>query len=256
MGNLFFPLAIVLNFILLYSSTIVHALSTSSPKNLNPLPIDGSKWPDKFPAKNHCSRCGLCETTFVSKVKESCAFLGEGMKRMDSMESKVHGRHRNLDLTWSDDGANDENDENVHKISNDEGRFGVMERPMMLGKGVGIPHAQWTGCITGIAISMLESGMVDAVVCIASKSENEKAKANENDGLEGKGKGKENESNYSWSEPEPILARTVEQVLRGRGVKPALAPSLKVLDEIKNDETVQKLLFCGVGCAVQGEFTF
>jgi len=34
-------------------------------------------------------------------------------------------------------------------------------------------------------------------------------------------------------------------------VKPALAPSLRVLDEIREDKTIKNLLFCGVGCAVQ-----
>ena len=43
----------------------------------------------------------------------------------------------------------------------------------------------------------------------------------------------------------------MEQVLRGRGVKPALAPSLAVLDELKDSTDIKKLLFCGVGCAVQ-----
>jgi hypothetical protein len=40
-------------------------------------------------------------------------------------------------------------------------------------------------------------------------------------------------------------------VKRGRGVKPALAPSLRVLDEIRRDKSIRRLLFCGVGCAVQ-----
>jgi 7-hydroxymethyl chlorophyll a reductase len=32
----------------------------------------------------------------------------------------------------------------------------------------GIDGAQWTGIVTQIAISMLESGAVDAVVCVQS----------------------------------------------------------------------------------------
>lgn len=100
-----------------------------------------------------------------------------------------------------------------------------MSKPILLGKGVGIEGAQWTGCVTAIAKSMMESGLVDAVVCVSS------------DG--------------GWSDPEPIIARSVDDVLKGRGVKPALAPSLKVLDEIKADQSIRKLLFCGVGCAVQ-----
>jgi coenzyme F420-reducing hydrogenase beta subunit len=193
-----------------------------------PTPIDPSGWPDRFPAKEHCSKCGLCETSFVSRVSDACAFLDEGMARMDALEVKIHGRGRDIDkMVWSDNCSSKEESDLA-----DEGRFGVCHQPMMLARGVGISNAQWTGCVTGIALSMLESGMVDAVICIATENSGEKEQ---------------------WSSPEPIIAKTTEDVLRGRGVKPALAPGLRVLDEINRDTTIRKLLFCGVGCAVQGE---
>lgn len=189
---------------------------------LAPKPIDPSGWPDRFPAQDHCSRCGLCETTFVSKVQDACAFLGEGMGRIDSFEANVHGRSRHY-LLSGDDNDND----------NDEARFGVLQQPIRLAKGKGMtPEAQWTGVVTSIAYSMLEAKEVDAVVCIASSQQQQ-------------------ESDDGWCNPQPILARTTEQVLQGRGVKPALAPSLAVLDEIQADSSLRKLLFCGVGCAVQ-----
>jgi len=150
------------------------------------------------------------------------------MSRMDELEVVVHGRQRQVDsLVWSDD---DNNGSSSGSSTAEEGRFGVLYEPVRLAQGVGIPGAQWTGVVTGIACSMLDTGQVDAVVCIAAAEDS-------------------NES--SWSSPEPILARTVQEVLRGRGVKPALAPSLRVLDEIQQDDSVKRLLFCGVGCAVQ-----
>ena len=190
-------------------------------------PLDPSGWPDRFPAKEHCSKCGLCETSFVSKVTEACAFLDVGMARMDDMETKIHGRQRHHDmvLSWSST-----NSQSTDTATADEARFGVLHSPILLAKGT-IQNAQWTGCVTSIALAVLESGMVDAVVCIA------------------------NEDGGTWSSPAPILAKTVEDVLKGRGVKPALAPSLRVLDKIKADSTIRKLLFCGVGCAVQGTHT-
>ena len=200
------------------------------------IPIDPSGWPDKFPAKEHCSKCGLCETSFVSQVKEACAFLGEGMARMDAMEEKVHGRRRALDsMVWSTSSSlsSSEQKDQSQTGEAEEARFGVLHQPVMLAKGLNIAGAQWTGCVTGIALSMLESGMVDAVVCIAN---------DDSDGT-------------SWSSSEPIVAKTSTEVLRGRGVKPALAPSLRVLDDIQKDDSIRKLLFCGVGCAVQGKFT-
>lgn len=211
-------------------STVPAFVSHSQPKyNVNARrsfqataePIDGSGWPDRFPAKEHCSRCGLCETTYVSKVMDACAFLGEGMARIDTLEEKVHGRKRNTgDMVWS---ASSKDRESIAE----EARFGVMHQPLVLAKGT-MENAQWTGCVTGMALSALESNMVDAVVCIA------------------------NNDDQGWASPEPILAKTPEMVLKGRGVKPALAPSLRVLDEIRNDPTIKRLLFCGVGCAVQG----
>ena len=199
-------------------------------------PIDGAAWPDKFPAKDHCSRCGLCETSFVQHVKDACALLPEtGMARLHGLEQQVHGRVRRQ-LSFSDATEDAGND---NAVAADEGRFGVMyKQPMQLVRGVGVRDAQWTGVVTGIALSMLEADKVDAVVCIANA-----ATANLNKNTTA--------SSSSWAQPEPILARTTEDVLRGRGVKPALAPSLKVLDEIQKDDSIQRLLFCGVGCAVQ-----
>ena len=31
-----------------------------------------------YPAKEACSRCGLCDTYYVAHVKDACAFLGDG----------------------------------------------------------------------------------------------------------------------------------------------------------------------------------
>lgn len=169
----------------------------------------------------------------------------------------MHGRRRNLvDMVWDDgggtttaaaDAAGSAEKKDAAQEYAEEARFGVMHRPMMLARGKRIQNAQWTGCVTGIAVSMLESGMVDAVVCIASKDgdDDDDDSNNKNNNPEKK------EGGGGWSNPEPILARTISDVLRGRGVKPALAPSLRILDELKNSPEIKRLLFCGVGCAVQ-----
>ena len=197
-----------------------------------PRPIDPAGWPQRFPAKEHCSRCGLCETALVSRVSDACAFLGPGMGRIDALEAEVHGRGRDgTDLAW---GGGDR----AAVPHAEEGRFGVLHRPVALARGTE-REAQWTGVVTGIAAAVLEAGMVDAVVCVAA-----------GDG-DGDGDGDGADGGGDWSSPEPILARTVAEVMRGRGVKPSLAPSLRVLDEVRADPAVRRLLFCGVGCAVQ-----
>ncbi len=205
--------------------------NNDEPKRSYPKPIDPQHWPERFPAKQDCSRCGLCETSFVKYVSTSCAFLNDGMARIDNFEGHLHGRQRRRHASSSTTSPKD-----------DELRLGVLYEPIMLAKGVNIElsesgkrdthEPQWTGVTTNIAISMLEQGFVDAVVCIAS----------EPDHLS---------STPSFAAPQPIIAKDVKTLLRGRGVKPSLAPSLAVLDELKEDKSIRKLLFCGVGCAVQ-----
>lgn len=107
-----------------------------------------------------------------------------------------------------------------------EAHFGVHER-IVLARGTQ-RGAQWTGVATGVALAMLEAGAVDAVVVAASADEAS-----------------------GFGAPMPLLCRTADEVLRGRRVKPSLCPSLSVLDEVARDASLRRLLFCGVGCAVQ-----
>jgi len=107
-----------------------------------------------YPAQDMCSRCGLCDTYYVAKVKESCAFIGDGMSRIDNLEEQVHGRGRNLDDT-------------------DEVHFGVHEHMAFAKLVPGVEGAQWTGIITTVAVEMLRQGKVEAVVCVQSDPEDE-----------------------------------------------------------------------------------
>ena len=192
-------------------------------------PIDPEGWPMKFPAQEHCSRCGLCESTYVSHVQEACSFLPNGMMKSmddDGWEAHVHGRGRNKNPAIMDKGT-------------DELRFGVLYEPMYLARGnldsdPNDPSPQWTGVVSSIAESMLQDNLVDAVVCIGTAPNQE-----------------EGASSMDWATPEPLLARTVQEVRRGRGVKPSLAPTLRVLDDIRRASDIRSLLVCGVGCAVQ-----
>merc|ERR1712176_1194032 len=107
-----------------------------------------------YPAMDMCSSCGLCDTYYVSKVKEACAFIGDGMSRIDSLEEQVHGRGRDLS-----------NDEEVS--------FGVHDHMSFVKMVPGVEGAQWTGVITSLAIEMLRVGMVEAAVCVGSDPEDE-----------------------------------------------------------------------------------
>ncbi|XP_076924177.1 7-hydroxymethyl chlorophyll a reductase, chloroplastic-like [Bidens hawaiensis] len=159
-----------------------------------------------YPAKDHCSKCGLCDSYYIAHANNACAFLGDGMSRIQGLEQVVHGRGRNPD-------------------SLDETYFGVYEDLLYARKINPLQGAQWTGIVTTIAIEMLKSGMVEAVVCVQSDPDDRLS-------------------------PRPVLARTPEEVLAAKGVKPTLSPNLNTLALVEA-AGVKRLLFCGVGCQVQ-----
>ncbi|PPD76603.1 hypothetical protein GOBAR_DD26470 [Gossypium barbadense] len=125
---------------------------------------------------------------------------------VQSLEPVVHGRGRKLD-------------------SLDETYLGVYDKLLYARKVKPVEGAQWTGIVTTIAIEMLKSGMVEAVICVQSDPDDRLS-------------------------PRPILARTPEEVLAAKGVKPTLSPNLNTLALVEA-AGVKRLLFCGVGCQVQ-----
>ncbi len=115
------------------------AASTSPHAKSKPL-APGSR----RPAKELCSECGLCDTSYIHYVKEACAFLNQ---QFDTLETLVHGRSRQLE-------------------NPDELYFGVHQDMMQARKNDPLEGAQWTGIVSTIAIEMLESGKVEGVVCV------------------------------------------------------------------------------------------
>lgn len=163
-----------------------------------------------YPARELCSRCGLCDTPLVSEVSRACAFIGDGMARMDRAEAVTHGRARQLD------------DEN-------ELYFGVHTELAAMRMLKPVPGAAWTGVVTSIAIEALESGLVDAVIAVGARSANGPERM----------------------VPRPMLCRTAAQIRACSGVKPVLANSLHLLERVRTDASIRRLLFIGVGCQVQ-----
>ena len=53
----------------------------------------------------------------------------------------------------------------------DDLHFGVHEDMMNARDVIAVQGAQWTGVVTQIAIDMLESGKVDAVICVQNDEE-------------------------------------------------------------------------------------
>jgi 7-hydroxymethyl chlorophyll a reductase len=108
-----------------------------------------------YPAKEHCSRCGLCDTKHVAHVKDACAFLGESAARFTASEITTHGRARALD--------------------GDEARLGVVDDVFYATMNAPVPGAQWTGIVTSVAREMLRSGKVDGVICVGSAADDSRA---------------------------------------------------------------------------------
>lgn len=156
-----------------------------------------------YPAKDLCSQCGLCDSRWVAYVKTSCAFLNQ---RFEAMEAAAHGRSRNLD----------------HE---DELYFGVHQRMLTARLQKPVNGAQWTGIVSRIGVLALETGLVDAVLCVG-------------------------QSERDRFTPVPRLARTPEEVLSARVNKPTLSPNLEVLEQLPGSG-IRRLLAIGVGCQIQ-----
>jgi coenzyme F420-reducing hydrogenase beta subunit len=155
------------------------------------------------PAKDLCSDCGLCDTRWVAYVRQACAFLEQ---RFEAMEIAAHGRSRDLD-------------------QEDELYFGVQQRMLSARLRQPIDGAQWTGIVSRIGVRALETGLVDAVLCV----------------------GQSPEDRFT---PVPRLARTPQEVLEARVNKPTLSPNLEVLEQLPASG-IKRLLAIGVGCQVQ-----
>ncbi|MGF1482371.1 MAG: Coenzyme F420 hydrogenase/dehydrogenase, beta subunit C-terminal domain [Cyanophyceae cyanobacterium] len=155
------------------------------------------------PAKELCSECGLCDTYYIHYVKEACAFLNQ---QIAELEERAHGRRRNLECS-------------------DDLYFGVHQEMLVARKSQPIEGAQWTGIVSAIACQMLETELVEGVVCVQN-------------------------SPSDRFQPMPIIARTPAEVLAARVNKPTLSPNLSVLEEIER-AGLKRLLVIGVGCQIQ-----
>ncbi|TRV13514.1 MAG: hypothetical protein EWV41_02565 [Microcystis wesenbergii Mw_MB_S_20031200_S109] len=103
--------------------------------------------------------------------------------------------------------------------------FGVHQEMMAAKKKQALPGAQWTGIVSTIACEMLDRGLVEGVVCVQNTAEDR-------------------------FQPQPILARTTEEILAAKVNKPTLSPNLSVLEEIEKSG-MKRLLVIGVGCQIQ-----
>jgi len=103
--------------------------------------------------------------------------------------------------------------------------FGVSQRMLSARLRQPIEGAQWTGIVSRIGVRALETGLVDAVLCV----------------------GQSPDDRFT---PVPVLARTPEEVLAARVNKPTLSPNLEVLEQLPGSG-IRRLMAIGVGCQIQ-----
>ncbi len=148
-----------------------------------------------------CSDCGLCDSYLRPRMAETCLFV---RNRMEEVERRLHGRLRN---------------------PGDEMDFGIFREMAILRMKRPVPHAQWSGMITTLAVRLLERGEVEAVI------------------LAGTAPG-------TRFQPQPVLARTPEEVRACVGNKPCLSPNLSMLDAVR-EAGIKRLAVVGTGCQIQ-----
>jgi coenzyme F420 hydrogenase subunit beta len=112
-----------------------------------------------------------------------------------------------------------------HLDTSDDWYFGVHQSMMAARKQEPIAGAQWTGIVSTIAIEMLNQGLVEGVVCVQN-------------------------SESDRFQPQPVIARTPEEILAARVNKPTLSPNLNVLEQVERSG-MKRLLVIGVGCQIQ-----
>lgn len=103
--------------------------------------------------------------------------------------------------------------------------FGVHQEMIAAQKTEPIAGAQWTGIVSSIAIEMLHQGLVEGVVCVQNTQSDR-------------------------FQPQPIIARTAEEILAARVNKPTLSPNLSILEQVEKSG-MKRLLVIGVGCQIQ-----
>lgn len=106
----------------------------------------------------------------------------------------------------------------------DELLFGIYRKMYAARMRQRSPGAQWSGIITTLAARLLEIDAVDGVITTRAVPGTRFA-------------------------PQPILARTPEEVRASAGNKPCLSPNLNLLDEVRASG-VRRLAFIGTGCQV------
>jgi coenzyme F420 hydrogenase subunit beta len=149
-----------------------------------------------------CTDCGISRTSDPKRCGRACQFIRPDYP---ALEAKVHGRTRDPSRP-------------------DEGHFGPFRRMLRAALREPRPGAQWTGITTRIGQRLLETGAVDAVLCMAPDPRD------------------------SWR-PLPVLVTDPAQMANCRGMRMGYAPLLALLEPAK-ERGYRRIAIIGIPCQV------
>jgi coenzyme F420 hydrogenase subunit beta len=130
-----------------------------------------------------CTDCGLSRMAMAGECGQACQFL---QPDYPGMEARVHGRPRDAELA-------------------DELFFGPFRAMHRAALKAPAPGAQWTGIATRLGARLLETGAVDAVLCVGPDPADR------------------------WR-PQPIIVTDPAAMAHARGMRMGYAPLLALLE--------------------------
>jgi coenzyme F420 hydrogenase subunit beta len=149
-----------------------------------------------------CTDCGLSRTADAKRCGQACQFIRPDYP---DMEKRVHGRARDA-------------------AQPDELWFGPFRRMVRAAMKAPRDGAQWTGITTRLGERLLETGAVDAVICMGADPADR------------------------WK-PQPILVTKPEGMVAARGMKMGYGPLLALLEPARA-RGFRRIAVIGVPCQV------
>jgi coenzyme F420 hydrogenase subunit beta len=153
-------------------------------------------------ARDLCTDCGISRTADARRCGRACQFIRPDYA---GLEARVHGRSRDA-------------------ARPDELHFGPFRRMVRASLREPRPGAQWTGIATRLGERLLETGAVDAVLCMAPDPQDR------------------------WR-PMPVLVTSPAGMARCRGMRMGYAPLLALLEPAR-ERGYRRLAIIGIPCQV------
>jgi coenzyme F420 hydrogenase subunit beta len=153
-------------------------------------------------ARDLCTDCGISRTADARRCGRACQFIRPDYA---GLEAQVHGRSRD-------------------PARPDELHFGPFRRMVRAALREPRAGAQWTGIATRLGERLLETGAVDAVLCMAPDPQDK------------------------WR-PMPVLVTAPEGMAQCRGMRMGYAPLLALLEPAR-ERGYRRLAIVGIPCQV------